>query len=58
MMLPDIQKVIEIIENTRKQYICPRFQNLSPSEVHVKTSGDLVSIADIEAEKYLKKKIK
>lgn len=57
-MLPDIQKVIEIIENTRKQYICPRFQNLSPSEVHVKTSGDLVSIADIEAEKYLKKKIK
>ena len=57
MMLPDIQKVIAIIENTAKQYICPRFQNLSPSEVHVKTSGDLVSIADIEAEKYLKKKL-
>jgi len=52
-MLPDSDKVIQIIHKTAAELITPRFCQLSEGDVREKAPGDLVTIADVEAEKHL-----
>ena len=52
-MIPDTQKVIDIIHETAETLITPRFRQLKDGEVREKSPGDLVTIADVEAEKHL-----
>ncbi|NQU57013.1 MAG: inositol monophosphatase [Rhodospirillales bacterium] len=52
-MLPDSNKVIQIISQTAATLITPRFRQLREGDVREKSPGDLVTIADVEAEKRL-----
>ncbi len=52
-MLPDSEKVTQIIRETAATLITPRFRQLSEDDVREKSPGDLVTIADVEAEKHL-----
>ncbi|MBL6930354.1 MAG: inositol monophosphatase [Rhodospirillales bacterium] len=52
-MLPNSEKVIRIITETAKALITPRFQQLTKADIREKSPGDLVTIADVEAEKRL-----
>jgi len=52
-MIPDSEKVIKIIRETAATLITPRFRQLSDGQVREKSPGDLVTIADVEAEKHL-----
>ena len=52
-MLPNTEIVSQIITETAKALITPRFQQLNESDVREKSPGDLVTIADVEAEKRL-----
>lgn len=52
-MLPDSKKVTRIIRETAASLITPRFQQLREGDVREKSPGDLVTIADVEAEKRL-----
>ncbi len=56
-MLPDIDRVTDIITETAESVILPRFQSLAAHEVMEKAAGDLVTIADIEAEKLLERRL-
>ena len=49
-MLPDIDRVTDIITETAASVILPRFQSLAAHEVMEKKAGDLVTVADLEAE--------
>ncbi|MCK5295454.1 MAG: inositol monophosphatase [Alphaproteobacteria bacterium] len=61
MLKVDSDKVIEIIRETAETVILPRFCNLSECDIKSKESkdrpADLVTIADIEAEKILSEKL-
>lgn len=57
-MIPDIENVIRIIRETAAGEIMPRFRSLSADDITEKSSGDLVTIADIEAEKRLGSSLK
>ena len=50
-MTPDPQRVAKIIRDVAENIILPRFQQLASHEISVKSSGDLVTIADEEAER-------
>ncbi|OHC74322.1 MAG: hypothetical protein A3G18_02955 [Rhodospirillales bacterium RIFCSPLOWO2_12_FULL_58_28] len=52
-MIPDIEPVIRIIRETAASEIMPRFCSLSANDITKKRSGDLVTSADINAEKRL-----
>lgn len=52
-MLPDAEKVIEIIRETAATLIVPRFRQLADEDIREKSPGDLVTIADVESEKHL-----
>ncbi len=52
-MVPNTEQVIQIIQETAASLITPRFRQLSDGEVREKAPGDLVTIADVEAEKHL-----
>ncbi len=52
-MIPDMDAVTEIIRETAAREIMPRFGNLAADEVMKKTSGEVVTTADIAAEKRL-----
>lgn len=52
-MRPDPQSVQNIIRETAEIEILPRFQHLSADDISEKAPGDLVTIADTEAEKAL-----
>lgn len=52
-MLPDTEKVIDIIRETAATLIVPRFRQLADDDIREKSPGDLVTIADVEAEKHL-----
>ncbi len=52
-MIPDTEKVMEIIRETAETLITPRFRQLKDGDVREKSPGDLVTIADVEAEKHL-----
>lgn len=54
MKLPDFQKVENIIRMVAETEVMPRFNRLEVSDISTKNSpGDLVTIADVEAEKKL-----
>ncbi len=46
-------RVIALMREAAKRYILPRFRNPKTQQVREKTPGDLVTIADEEAEKFL-----
>lgn len=48
--IPDSDKVVAIIRETAERDILPRFQRLQHHEVMEKRAGEIVTIADIEAE--------
>ncbi|MBT4464600.1 MAG: inositol monophosphatase, partial [Rhodospirillaceae bacterium] len=50
---PDNKRVIDIIEAAAVDEIMPRFQHLSGDDIREKGPGDLVTIADLNAERYL-----
>jgi len=50
---PDPQRVAKIIRDVAENIILPRFQRLASHEISVKSSGDLVTVADKEAEQAL-----
>ena len=52
-MLPDSNRVIQIIRETAEIEILPRFRTLADNDIREKAPGDLVTIADIESEKRL-----
>ncbi len=56
-MLPDPDRVTKIITETARQDILPRFQALADHEVMEKRPGDLVTIADLDAEKQLERRL-
>ena len=53
LMLPDVQQVSRIIRETAAKEILPRFRRLADHEVTEKSAGELVTTADIEAERVL-----
>lgn len=57
IMHPDPQQVLKIIREVAKTLITPRFRNLRHHDIKEKSPGDFVTIADLEAEKYLKEKL-
>ena len=56
-MLPNAQKVIQIIQSVSKTLIIPRFRQLKDNEIAEKSPGDFVTIVDIEVEQFLKQKL-
>ena len=52
-MIPDIDDVIQIIRETAAREVMPRFGNLAAGDVTKKTNGEVVTTADIAAEKRL-----
>jgi len=56
-VLPDSDKVIEIIRETAERDILPRFRRLEKHEVMKKNAGEIVTIADIEAEHRLSRRL-
>ena len=52
-MLPPPESVIEIIRDAAAAVIMPRFRKLADTDVFEKAPGDIVTAADIEAEKRL-----
>lgn len=52
-MLPDIARVDALIREVAAAEILPRFRKLAASEISEKQPGQLVTIADIEAERRL-----
>src|SRR3546814_17285856 len=56
-MLPDLERVAAIIRETAEVEILPRFKTLAADEIREKRPGDLVTVADIEAEKRLTRQL-
>lgn len=52
-MLPDTTKVSTLLREAAADLILPRFQHLEAGEIHSKSPGDLVTVADIETEQRL-----
>ena len=53
LMLPDLKKISEIIQKTAEVEILPLFQKLKDHEISEKKSGEIVTAADINAERKL-----
>jgi fructose-1,6-bisphosphatase/inositol monophosphatase family enzyme len=49
----DLDAVTSLIRSTAETHILPRFRKLAAHEIHEKAPGNLVTIADLEAEKAL-----
>jgi fructose-1,6-bisphosphatase/inositol monophosphatase family enzyme len=49
----DLDAVTGLIRSTAETHILPRFRKLAAHEIHEKAPGNLVTIADLEAEKAL-----
>jgi fructose-1,6-bisphosphatase/inositol monophosphatase family enzyme len=56
-MLPDAQKVTQIMHEVAETFITPRFRQLRDDEIKEKSPGDFVTIVDLEAEKHLKENL-
>ena len=55
--LPDSEDVIRIMERVAAREIVPRFRHLSDHDIAEKNPGDLVTTADIEAERALAREL-
>ncbi|MEZ7865506.1 MAG: inositol monophosphatase [Rhodospirillales bacterium] len=53
----DHEQVTKIIRETAEAEILPRFERLSEGDISEKSPGDLVTIADIESEKVLSRRL-
>lgn len=53
-----MDKISDLVLDIAKAEILPRFKNLKPTEISLKSAGDRVSIADTEAEKALSKELR
>ena len=51
--MPDIEAVAAAIFETAQTKILPRFRSLQAHEIKEKSPGDLVTVADLEAEQTL-----
>ncbi len=49
-MVIDTDQITEIIRETAALDVLPRFQNLAESEIMEKSPGDIVTVADHDAE--------
>lgn len=47
------ERITDLVRHIARQEILPRFKNLEVDDINAKSPGDLVTIADIEAEKAL-----
>ncbi len=56
--IPQDEKVIAIISEAAETEILPRFQRLDEDQVRAKTSGELVTVADVAAEKHLTQRLR
>ena len=56
--IPQDEKVVEIIAEAAEAEILPRFQRLDEDQVRAKQSGELVTVADVAAEKYLTRRLR
>jgi fructose-1,6-bisphosphatase/inositol monophosphatase family enzyme len=56
-MLPDPQRVTDIMRSVARDVVLPRFRSLASHEVSEKAPGDLVTVADVEAEAHLAKQL-
>ena len=56
-ILPDSDKVVAIIRETAERDIIPRFRRLQRHEVMEKDAGGVVTVADIEAEHRLSRRL-
>lgn len=52
-MLPEPDRVTQIIKDVARDVVLPRFRTLASHEVSEKTAGELVTIADVESEQRL-----
>lgn len=54
MALVDAKRVATIIREVAEEAVLPRFRNLAPTDIKVKTGpSDLVTVADVESERLL-----
>lgn len=53
----NLQTVADIIEETAREEILPRFRQLSEGDVREKSPGDLVTVADEAAERLLERRL-
>jgi len=51
--VPDTDKVLELVREAAADIILPRFQSLGDGEIDEKDGGELVTVADIETERWL-----
>lgn len=56
-MIVDITGVAEIIREAAQAEILPRFRKLEPHQIREKKPGDLVTEADVEAERFLTRRL-
>ena len=56
-MTPDIDKVTRIIAEAAEEAVLPRFRALAAHEIREKEAGDLVTVADVEAEAVLSRRL-
>src|SRR5262245_52401902 len=54
----DLESVDELIRAVAAEQILPRFRRLASHEVHEKSPGNLVTIADVEAERALTRELR
>lgn len=54
---PDVEKVTAILREAAEKDILPRFRNLGRHEVMSKHGGEIVTVADLEAEKRLTRRL-
>jgi len=57
MALPDPERVADILAEVAAAEIVPRFQKLASGEISEKTSGELVTVADVAAERMLERRL-
>jgi fructose-1,6-bisphosphatase/inositol monophosphatase family enzyme len=57
-MVPDAQKVIEILRKAAAEEIMPRFRNLTEHDIREKSPGNLVTTVDLAMEKRLAQSLK
>jgi len=55
--LPDMDRVVELIETAAAEIILPRFRALKDGEIDEKDGGELVTVADIETEAWLTQRL-
>lgn len=56
-MTPDIDRVTQIIAEAAEEAVLPRFRSLAAHEIREKEAGDLVTVADVEAEGLLTRRL-